>query len=104
MNKTMMANLVAALIFASVLVGVTVAQEKSWATLTLKNNSQFEVELYVSDNYKCTAKAGKSCTAQVSAGLNHKLSARVDGEQVTSQQYTFQEDEVRTWTVGFRPN
>ena len=47
MKRSMTANLVAALIFVSVLVGVTVAQEKSWATLTLKNNSQFEVELYV---------------------------------------------------------
>ncbi|MBK5274712.1 MAG: hypothetical protein JJE30_06640 [Desulfuromonadales bacterium] len=72
----------------------------TWATLTMKNNSPYVVELYVSDDHKCTAKPDRSCTTQVSAGVNHKLSARVDGEQITSQQYTFQEDEVRTWTVG----
>lgn len=72
----------------------------TWATLTMKNKSQFQAELWVDSTSKCTAKPDRSCTTQVSAGVNHELSARVDGEQVTSQQYTFLEDEMRTWTVG----
>lgn len=74
----------------------------TWATLTMKNNSPYVVDLYVSDDFKCTAKPGKSCTTQVSAGLAHTLSARVDGKQVQSRQYIFQKDEVRTWTVGYK--
>jgi len=74
------------------------------ATLTMNNKSPFKVDLYVSGEYKCTANSGESCKTRVSSDVNHTLSAKVDGEEVTSQRYNFEDGEVRVWTLKFKPN
>jgi hypothetical protein len=77
---------------------------QAWAKLRMINNSPFEVDLYVNDNYECTAKPHSTCTTKIAARTDHYLSAKSGGNIVKTRQspVNFEENEEREWTVSYK--
>lgn len=75
----------------------------TWATLTMKNNSPFAVELLVDGQLACTASPHDFCKTTIAAGI-HDLAARSGGKTVISRKsaVNFEKGANRTWTVTYK--